>query len=420
MITYEEFLKENNINKILSINFTSERSILDDAVIPDSPNKYIDIARKAKELVYVKVPPVQSSQYYKDLKIFIENCSNNIKIIHSVMGEVEKGDFLQGEEIIEKIIQEINPQWSKKQMLAYVHYKIGEIVSYIPDFNYIQNYINLPIVNNSRNIWKSIVDKKSVCNGITEIQRNILSRLGIKTEELSSGTHSYMLTQTEEGNIITDATWDLKNTLYGARPMYFGVTYEELLEQEKGISNAHKLKNPPENVIKIPEEELREIYYSIGLTSEDRKFFLPILEKVNNINNQEFNSTEEKIDMFLTMFIQNFSREATHLSETRSMLEVCINDLGIKSQDIKTKFVYSKDDEDCEKPYLITHINNETTKDKIIFLNIDEMKFDKIDIREFDKSYKVHDLDTSNAFWKQYLPSKEIKEKKLDSQKEIE
>ena len=141
-----------------------------------------------------------------------------------------------------------------------MHYKIGELISYAPDFNFNGMFVNSENSTDTRNIWKSLVNGKSVCNGITSIVRNILSRVGISTKELSSDTHSFLLVETEDGNIIIDPTWDLKNTLYGARPMYFGKTYEQLREQEQGLSNAHKLKYPPENVIEIPEEELREIF----------------------------------------------------------------------------------------------------------------------------------------------------------------
>ena len=70
------------------------------------------------------------------------------------------------------------------------------------------------------------------------------------------------------------------------------------------------------------------------------------------------------------------------------------------------KFVYKKEDEDSEKPYLILHINAEGLRDKISILDTDEVKFKDINLREFDEKYKVHDLDTAEPFWKTYLQEK--------------
>lgn len=284
---------------------------------------------------------------------------------------------------------------------------MGELISYIPDFNFCGKYVNSPTARDSRNIWKSILAGKSVCNGVVEIQRNILSRIGIKTKELSSGTHSFILTETEDGNIITDPTWDLSNTLYQARPQYFGVTYEELRKREEWLSNAHRLENPPENVIGISEQELREIYHSLGLTNEDRTFLFPILEEVQKINEKEYPTMKEKINDFFNMFSEKFSKEASHLSETRTLLESAICELGVESDQIRSKFAYSKEDNDSENSFLIFHIDVDGLNEKMQILDTEEMYFKSISLEEFDKNFKVHDLDTTEPFWKKYMQKKE-------------
>lgn len=417
MITYEEFIKKNNIKELHILSFEKEETMLEDALIQDDPREYIDVAKRAKELNLIKVDPIQNAEYYEYLTEFIGNCNEDVKISNGLIGIASKTEYLKSEEIIKEVLTEVNPEWTTKQKLAYVHYKMGELISYIPDFNFAGKYVGSPMANNSRNIWKSIVDEKSVCNGVTYIERNILSRMGIKTRELSSGTHSFLLTETEEGNIITDATWDLSNTLYKARPQYFGITYENLRQQEEGLSNAHKLKNPPENVIEISDEELREIYHSIGLTKEDRTFPFPVLNKVQEINSKKFISTEEKLKTFLNMFNKDFSKESMHLSETRDIIEMCIEELGIQKNNLKTRFVYQKEDEDLEKPYLIFHIDTEDLRDKIRFFDIDEIRFKDINLKEFDEKYKLHDLDTTEPFWKTYIQEQNI-EHDMQNEKE--
>jgi hypothetical protein len=419
-MTYEEFKMKYNIDELKMLSFSVEKELFDQATISDDPKEYIDVAKNGKDLKWIRVSETESAEYYKSFAEFVKNCNDNVQISNGIVGNATKEEFLQGEEIINKIVEEIDPDWSTKQKAAYIHYKIGDLISYAPDYNFSGKYVNSPLSNGTRNIWKSVVKGISVCNGVTSIQRNILSRLGIKTQELSSDTHSFMLVETEEGNIITDATWDLSNSLYGARPRYFGKTYEQLREADNGISNAHKLTTPPENIIEISDEELREIYHILGYTNEDRTFIFPILHKFEEINSQKFDSIEEKLNAFLTMFAQNFSKEAMHLQETRKILEQCIGEFEIETKDLTTKFVYAKDDEDSEKPYLTLHIDNEQMRNKMKFLNLEKMQFEDIDLQEFDKNYRVHILDKTIPFWKKYLPEVEVKKTKKKVLNELE
>ena len=420
MITYEEVLTKNNIKELYSIYFGNKNSLSEDITISNDIIEYIDVAKKAEELKYIKIMDVGMQEYYNSVSEFVKNCNSEIKIESQTIGSLSKEEFLQAEEIINDIVAQINPLWDTKQKLAYVHYKMGELVTYVPDFNFFGKNINNSVAKNSRNIWKSVIEQKSVCNGITNLQRNILSRIGIETKELSSGGHSFLLTKLEEGNIITDATWDLANTLYKAKPQYFGLTYEKLRKQEEGLSNAHKLDNPPENVIEITDEELRQIYFSIGLTTENKKFLFPLLEKIQEANSKEYNSIGEKVSIFLDDVAKDFPMEISHLAESRSILETVVRDLGIKSEFIRTKFVYDIYDEKNENPYLVFHINSENTNDIIKILDVKDSKteFRNVSVEEFDKNYKVHSLDTTQPFWKKYIKEKENINMEIDFDKE--
>ena len=356
----------------------------------------------------IQVRGDESQEFYQQLEEYVKGCNDKIYIANEIIGNASKEDFLKGEEIIKKVVNNIQPNWNKKQIAAYVHYQIGKLVSYAPDFNFSGMFVNQTKSNDTRNIWESLVKEESVCNGIVFITRNILSRVGISTKELSSGTHSYLLVETEDGNIITDPTWDAKNTLFGARPMYFGKTYEQLREQEKGLSNAHKLEYQPENVIEISDKELREIYYTLGYTKEDRTFIFPLLNKVLEIKDNKYENTKEELNDFFSMFTKDFSKEATHLSETRSMLESCLYELGIEPKNLYTKFIYQKEDEDCENPYLSLLINDEQTREQLVYkLDLGIMKFKNMELTELDTKYKIHDLDKASPFWKKYLSKDE-------------
>lgn len=47
-------------------------------------------------------------------------------------------------------------------------------------------------------------------------------------------------------------------------------------------------------------------------------------------------------------------------------------------------------------------------------LNVDEMKFENIDMIEFDKKYKLHDFDTTEPFWKKHLPEVKKEENEIE------
>lgn len=410
MVTYEEFLEEQKrkgIEKIELIEFSDSGDSCVFANIHGDPKEYIDVARKAQDLKYIQSKLEGTQEFYDSLKEFIGAAKDDVKITNGPVGSATKDEFLKGEEIIKQLISEINPEWSTKQKAAFVHYKMGQLVSYLPDVKVSGEYVPTKITGGARNIWKALSEGKSVCNGVTYIQQNILARLGIKTRELSSGSHSFMLVETDEGNIISDATWDLTNTLYGAMPTHFGVTYEDLRKREQGLSNAHKLEETPENIVGIEEEELREIFHSIGFTDENRSFKFPLYYKFKGLEEKHFENQQEKITAFLEIITKDFPKEATHLQETRSIIESFIEEIGVAKENITTRYVYDRDDEECKNPHLILHIDDEEMKNKVKFLNIDKMSFDDIEIEELDKQYKKHDLDTREPFWKQYIKTQE-------------
>lgn len=366
----------------------------------DLENNYEDVdVRMLDGIPYIILPENMSSAFYSEVCEFVKNYDGIIYIQNGVMGKADKDSFLKAEEILNDIVRQIDEGWTDKQKIAFIHYQMGKLVSYVPDFNFQGNISQ--IAQDSKNIWQSSINGQSVCNGVVSIERNLLARIGISSKELKSESHSYVLAEIEEGNIIMDPTWDLKNSLYGARPMYFGKTYEQIREIESEVSNAHKLDSPPSNVLEITDSELREIFYSLGYTNEDRSFKFPIYEMVNKINMDSDKTTDDKLRLFSEQFVQQFHSEMAHLTETREILEGCMYELGIEPQNITTKFIYSKSDTECTNPYLCLFTNGLTQPIQI--LNTGESTLKRMNLEELDKNYKIHDRDTAEAFWKRYL-----------------
>lgn len=108
------------------------------------------------------------------------------------------------------------------------------------------------------------------------------------------------------------------------------------------------------------------------------------------------------------MFMREFPKEATHLSETSAILESCLHELGIDLKKLTTKFIYQKKDSDCRNPYLCLAIDDEEQKRDLIYcMDLELMQFRDISAIELDNKFKLHDLAIVRPFWEKYLTNDE-------------
>lgn len=91
-----------------------------------------------REKRFITLSGTQNEEYYENFAEFLKMCNDDIKITNTTFGSATKAEYLSAESTIKKILDEINPEWSTKQKLAHVHYKVGELVSYVPDFNFVR------------------------------------------------------------------------------------------------------------------------------------------------------------------------------------------------------------------------------------------------------------------------------------------
>lgn len=407
-------MKEKDINSVRKIVFGNEIIIPDAIYLNENPSKYIEYVKKFDNIQEIGVSIDKDTNYYVSIKEFIEKCNSNVVIKNSAMGKASKEEFLIGEEKIDKIINQIDEKWSEKEKLAFVNYKVGQLFSYSPNFNFSEK-AGSQEVEDSRNIWKSLVNERSICSGIAEATVYILSKIGIKAKLLKAKTHNFVMAELKEGNVIIDPTWDLTYTLYEGKPAHFGKTYEQLRREDGPLRDSHKLREVPKNVIEIDNNELRQIHSKIGIAEQDGNFKCPILKDLEIVN-KSFNTDKEKIENFLEMFVCKYYNQAKHLSETRNMLEICMqqfgfqtyinNDKSNKDKIVTTKFVYKNSDGKCDKPYLILHFSCPELKNSIKILNLEEAKVENIQIQHFEKQYKLHKEDSAKPFWREYIEDK--------------
>lgn len=408
MVTYDEFIKDNKVKclKELHLGDKLKESAFDfinetRATILGNPSEYLDIAQKATDLetIVINTADIQDRQWYEAVRNFVRNCKEDIEISNGAVGLCTKEEFFAAENIIEGLVDQMDPNWSAKQKLAFVHFKVGELVTYMADYPSNSKPPTTQYLANTRNIWKSLTSGITVCNGITYIQRAILSRAGVTTKELSSGTHTFMLTETEDGDIITDATWDLEYTAFECKPQYFGKTYEELREKDGKNSNAHKLEDLPQNVISISDEELRDIYHSIGIIGKDGKFNSKVNEIVTEMRGKEFSSQEERTKRVWELIEEKLGDKFWHIEECKSMFENCLRWHGVNLENVTSQYVYDLTDDEFMSPKLVVTIkgDNNTFITKIIDPNGNRVL--DISAESLHTGYRYHKNNTKPPFW---------------------
>lgn len=410
MVTYEDFIRKNGIENLTSLeigrNTVSSYMRRNMGAITDNPEEYLDIPRKAPNLRVICIDPIQTQEYSNSIREFIKECRDDVSISCLGMGGASKEEFFAGESIIDSIISQIDESWSVKQKVAFVHYKMGELVAYYPEraLNEKMPFQKRYDLSNIRNIWKILSTGKGVCNGVTILQRTILARLGITTKELSSGTHSYMLTELEDGsNLITDATLDLANTLFECKPKFFGISYEDLIEIDGKDSRRHHLKEPPQNVTVVDNAELSIIYKSIGITREDGTFPAMLSRYLISLGNEQGISSFDKVRRFFDYIKENEPQKFTHIEECSAKFSWGIRCLGVKSKNCIAQYVYSKDDEVSQNPNLVLCVKGENQIPIVKIINPKSCTIDDISLEELDAQYNCHKMSKVEAFWKDML-----------------
>lgn len=419
MNTYEELLKNNpDLKTLTTIHFNTpgnrEYTRIYAVEIYGNPADYLDVARKAKDLKCINLRPDQDAEFFKGLKKFVDQIDYDVKLCSNTIFDCTKDEFYNGEKIIESVISEMDPNWNAKQKLAFVHYKMGELVTYYPDYNSQAVPPASDSIPATRNIWKALSDGVSVCNGITEIERSILSRVGVETQNLSSGTHSFLLTKTDEGNIISDATWDLVFTKFKCRPQFLGLSYEQIRKKDGILSNAHKLKSIPENVISLSREEIVELYNSMGFLGNKKDFKTPVLQILSDLKN-EYPDLNERISAAFTSLGNTFPNNMSSLSEVQQMMSYIVQWLGMNYNDFKTTYIYQSGDKKFEKTNLLFRLDGEDDQTFFKILDPETRAFRDITEKELVEQYRLHINSKEEPFWsnnheKNHVESKRDKE----------
>lgn len=419
-------LSEVEKRKIFAVidNETSEKINLDK--IQDK-YKILTTMKKSKEFKnYGKIIPDFESDLsqYKDLDEFMyinpleiaeedklkvlelcKICPNAEIDDWLVIGSSTSEEYIEGEKWIESVLKGINQEWTDVQKLAYIDTMIGKRVSYTPEFG-----TEVEASTDARALWKIITKGYGVCNGIAQIEKYILSKVGIQSEMVSGTRHAFLKVKdikipTEEGNIkgdtLIDPTWNLTSSRYGTLPKHFCKSYEELRKVDidsDGIDHkCHKNEQlEQENLINIDEKTVRKVYKSVGLADKDGKFPIKeLVEKSLKIDQEEKN-IKSNINNKFELLKQYCPEFASCQNSTMDILKIVLlkpNEYFKFNRCIASR-VYNR--EDAEKQaVLYVYMESEEFEKQFFYADKEKGEFISLTQEEFEAKFECYESDLS-------------------------
>lgn len=423
----------------LGVDIDEKRRIL--AILKDEVKKDIDVKDLPEEYKtalsmerepyspFIKFDPDRNLEEYRGLddlinirpeeltveqkKRLLELCDicPNAKVFNrlekdSIIGFLSTAkEYKEAEKWIDSVIDSLDPEWTDLEKLAAIDNAVGKKISYAPDFD-----TEVSDGDAVRALWKIISTGYGVCNGISRVEKEILDRVGIESEVVSSGTHAFLKIKDIEipsengemirGNTIVDPTWNLTENRYGAKPSNFCVSYEEIRKNDiddEGKDHACHLNDEKlqDATLNLDEENLRRTYYSIGMTNRDGEF--PIVSLINisdNIDEIFANNPKGNVYAQLQFLEKYYPDFAECQNSTIAVLsQILLNHQNLNFNQCVVNRVYNRDDEE-KKPTFYAYIDypNEIGK-KFFVANKVEGRFDEYSLEEFEKQFECYEMD---------------------------
>lgn len=311
-------------------------------------------------------------------------------------------EYTNAELWIESVLEKTNEQWTDIQKVAFIDNAIGKKISYSPDFD-------TEIFNNgeARALWKIINSGEGVCNGIAQIEKYILDKVGVESEIVSSSNHSFLKLKNIEilnkdekvrGDTVLDPTWNLMAHKYGAKPENFCRSYEEIRKHDikKNGTDTGSHKNDEalaSATLNLDEQKLRQVFTSIGLA--DREGFFPIralIDKAKSIDEQRL-PAEEAIKKQLSLLEEYYPEFATCQNSTAAILkEVILNQTNLVFDKCIVNRVYARDDEK-KRPVLYVYADLPEAGKKIYLADKDTKQFLETPQKEFESRFECYEMD---------------------------
>lgn len=407
------------------------------------PKEYITAIEQDTEKGFIDVDLNQDLEVYKGLdkllrmkttdmskkEKFIKLCQmcpqmgvrGDFKVDYST-GE----DYIYTENWIKELLSNIKDEWTTIQKIAFIDNAIGKKVSYDPTFD-TEVFDEL----GSRGLWRIIHSGYGVCNGIAQVEKYILDKIGIKTERISGREHAFLKVKNikwvtkngelKQGDTILDPTWNLRAHKYGFKPENFCRSYDEIRKSDIGDDGidceAHKNDRDLASCkLDLDDETLRDVFSSIGLADKYGNF--PILQFAHmseSLDSFKF-SEEVSITAQLKALAKYYPKFATSINETTSILRGI--SLNQKNQNFKrcvVNRVYKRNDK-SKRPILYVYVDFPEAGNKFYVADKAEEKFIEMPQEEFEEKFECYQKDMEKLKgcrpWEELAQTEKINESK--------
>ncbi len=337
----------------------------------------------------------------------------NIKVISpipTVPLEIEiystSDEYIEAEQWIDSLIDNLNPQYSNLQKIAVIDNAIGKKVSYSPNLK--KNDEEEEDYINPRALWKIISCGYGTCEGIANLERYILKRVGIASELVSGHAHAFLILKdisliSEDGkevigDTILDPTWNLSAHRFGAKPNTFCISYKEARKQdinENGEDHYCHRKSGLENItLELDENNLRNLFASVGIADNDGIFPIKqFIEKSKELDKIYADDTEKNFKKQLELFSISFPDFATcQISSIKILSDIFSNTENLKFDQCIINIVYNREDKNKE-PVLYLCIDSSTFGRKFYYADKSKKQFIEASLEEFTKQFECYESD---------------------------
>ncbi len=254
---------------------------------------------------FIRVIPQEfSEEKRKKLMKLCEICPNlqvgsrlgNDNMYGAVLNSLGQ-EYKNAEEWISYVLGKLKPEYTTAQKIAVIDNEIGKKISYSADFG-TKNFDE----DKARCLWKIISSGYGVCNGIANVEQYIFNRIGVESEFINSGNHSFLKVKNVDIllsngqlaviNGILDPTWNLAAHKFGGQPQNFLISYNEARKHDidkKGEDfqchlNDEKLQ---EMNYTLEDIDLQKLFSSVGIANRDGIFPLKsFMDKLKDIDEQ--------------------------------------------------------------------------------------------------------------------------------------
>ena len=324
-------------------------------------------------------------------------------------GQSTVEEYRDAEGWINSVLEGIKPEWTDIQKVAFIDNAIGKKISYAPEFG-----TEMFNENDARALWKIISSGHGVCNGITQVEKYILGRIGIEAEEVpnikSNGrsSHGFLKLKNIElpsadgveviGDTILDPTWNLVAHRYRAKPENFCRSYENIRKKDirEDGTDAECHKNDEALVsatLELDEQSLRQLFASIGIADKDGQFPITKLKADSKAVDDLRLPSEEAIKRQFLLLAEYYPEFAACPNSTAAVLSgILLNNENFKFDKCVVNRVYEREDEN-KKLVQYVYANFPGVGKKFYVVDKSMGQFVELPQAEFEKRFECYEND---------------------------